>query len=31
MTVVFRKLGVQNRTQAVIAGHALGLAPAVHH
>jgi len=31
MTVVFRKLGVQNRTKAVIAGHALGLAPAVQH
>lgn len=28
MTVVFRKLGVHNRTQAVIAGRALGLVPA---
>lgn len=30
MTVVFRKLGVHNRTQAVIAGRALGLTPAEH-
>lgn len=30
MTAVFRKLGVQNRTQAVIAARALGIEPVIH-